>query len=97
MATHGLVLQSTPAATLFNENAEGDKLMHHSISEISESDNGLISFIFDEEALKTISLLASPAGESLYNLGGQKVSAGYQGIAVRKRHDGKTQLISTKR
>lgn len=88
---------STPAATLFNENAEGDKLMHHSISEISESDNGLISFIFDEEALKTIPLLASPAGESLYNLGGQKVSAGYQGIAVRKRHDGKTQLISTKR
>ena len=88
---------STPAATLFNENVDGDKLMHHSFSEISESSDGLISFIFDEEALNTIPLLASPAGESLYNLGGQKVSAGYQGVAVRRRQDGKTQLITIKR
>ncbi len=42
---------STPAATLYNTNAEGDKLMHHSITEIAESDDGLISFIFDEEAM----------------------------------------------
>ena len=42
---------STPAATLYNENAEGDLFMHHSITGITESEEGLISFIFDEEAL----------------------------------------------
>lgn len=42
---------STPAATLFNTNADGEKLMNHSITEIKESRDGYISFIFDEEAL----------------------------------------------
>ena len=42
---------SIPAAMLYNPNAEGNKLMPHAISEISESEDGLISFIFDEEAL----------------------------------------------
>ena len=42
---------SIPAAMLYNPNAEGNKLMPHAISEISESEDGRISFIFDEEAL----------------------------------------------
>ena len=74
---------STPAASLYNPNAEGDKLMHHSISEISESSDGLISFIFDEEALRISPLPAPPLGECLYNLSGQKVSYNYRGIIVQ--------------
>lgn len=42
---------STPAGSFFNLNAEGNKKMSHTFTEISESANGLISFIFDEEAL----------------------------------------------
>lgn len=42
---------SVPAARLFNANAEGDLLMHHSITEISETDDGYICFVFDEERL----------------------------------------------
>ena len=42
---------SSPAATLYNPNAEGDLLMHHALTNISESSDGLISFIFDEKAL----------------------------------------------
>lgn len=77
---------STPAATLYNTNAEGDKFMHHSITEITESTDGLISFIFDEEALGisqfhlftisqpdnfTISSFESDAG--VYDLGGRRL------------------------
>ena len=37
---------SIPAATLFNANTDGKKLMHKPITEIAESSNGLISFTF---------------------------------------------------
>ncbi|MCR5180104.1 MAG: M6 family metalloprotease domain-containing protein [Bacteroidaceae bacterium] len=37
--------ESTPAATLFNANTDGKKLMHKPITEITET-NGLISFTF---------------------------------------------------
>lgn len=37
---------STPAATLFNANTDGKKLMHKPITEIAESSDGLISFTF---------------------------------------------------
>ena len=76
---------SSPAATLYNENADGDKLMHHAFTEISESEEGRISFIFDEEAMGLMSpsnlLLKS---EALYNLAGQKVSSGYHGITIQE-------------
>ena len=42
---------SIPAATLYNMNADGSTYMDHSFTEISESADGLISFIFDEEVL----------------------------------------------
>lgn len=67
---------SVPAATLYNLNAEGDKLMHHSISQISESDDGLISFIFDEDATGiSFTTARSPMGEGrIYNTAGQVVN-----------------------
>ena len=66
---------STPAATLYNENAEGDLLMHHAFTEISESGDGYISFIFDEEALGLEDLKDSKDSKDLkYNLAGQIVN-----------------------
>ena len=65
---------SVPAATLFNVNAEGDKLMHHSFSEITESSDGLISFIFDEEALGLNDLKdLKDFNDLIYNLAGQQI------------------------
>ena len=74
---------STPAATLYNTNAEGDKLMHHTITEISETSDGLISFIFDEESLGMTPNIATDEDGCTYNLAGQKVSPSYHGIVVR--------------
>ena len=57
-----LTAESIPAATLFHPNAEGDLFMNHSITEITESADGLISFIFDEKALGIDRL--TPFGEN---------------------------------
>ncbi len=65
--------KSTPAALLYNPNAEGDSLMHHSIFEISESSDGLISFIFDEDPTGITPPLLGRDGERLYNLAGYQI------------------------
>lgn len=64
---------STPAWSPYNKNAEGSKTMNHSISEISESSDGLISFIFDEEALG-IENVNDNVNEAVYDLQGRKWS-----------------------
>ena len=68
---------STPVAKLFNKNAEGDYLMHHSIREISESDEGFISFVFDEEALGLKDLKdfkdSKDPKDFIFNLAGQRI------------------------
>lgn len=77
---------STPAATLFNENAEGDLFMHHSITEISESKEGLISFIFDEEALgiETIQNSLFNSEKTKYDLlGRQTINGLWPGIYIK--------------
>ena len=74
---------STPAATLYNPNANGEKLMNHSISEISESSNGLISFIFDEEALNLDDLNADlNLNKGIYNLAGQRLERPQKGLNI---------------
>ena len=75
---------SSPAASLFNPNAEGDYLMHHSITEITESSDGLISFIFDEEALgiKTTDNRQQTTDNVIYNLSGQRLSKPQKGINI---------------
>lgn len=92
---------SIPAATLYNENAEGDKLMHHSITEISESDRGLISFIFDEAALGLESILNSKSiiPNEVYDLSGRRITNSelLNGIYIKQSSDGKTRLINIKR
>ncbi len=74
---------TTPVAKLFNKNAENDYLMHHSISEISESDDGLISFIFDEGTSGIMSPSTSAEEGFFYNLSGLKVSPDYKGIVIK--------------
>jgi hypothetical protein len=74
---------STPAATLYNPNANGEKLMNHSISEISESSDGLISFIFDEEALKLENINADlNLNNGIYNLAGQRLAKPQKGFNI---------------
>ena len=95
---------SIPAATLYNLNAEGDKLMNHSISEISESSDGRISFIFDEEALGIESVQDSSQSQDgikfknqngFYDLSGRKiVNDKYpKGILIKRTQDGWTKII----
>ena len=88
---------SIPAAELYNLNAEGDMLMHHSISEISESREGLINFIFDEEALGINSSLENERQQShIYDLSGKMVDGKWlndkwqKGIFIK---EGKKTLI----
>lgn len=42
---------TTPAATLYNENTDGEKLLHKAIDNITESEDGLISFVACRPAL----------------------------------------------
>ena len=79
---------STPAATLYNPNAEGNLLMNHSITEISESSDGLISFIFDEEALKIEAIHNSQfiIHNYFFDMQGRRWSKPVKGIYIR---DGK--------
>lgn len=88
---------STPSWGLFNPNAEGNKQMLHSITEISESSDGLISFIFDEEALAISAPPSSsilPHTSSIYNLAGQMVNGkSYRGIVIEKGQDGRVKKI----
>ena len=86
---------STPAATLYNQNAEEDKLMHHSFTEITESADGLISFIFDEEALgigATLDDNGKMTNGEYYDLSGRKIGAGEalkKGIYIVKQGSAK--------
>ena len=75
---------STPAASLYNPNAEGDLLMHHSITEITESSDKLISFIFDEEALGINSMGKGQnvMDNCIYNLSGQRLTKPQKGINI---------------
>ena len=70
--------KSVPSDTLFNKNAEGDLLMHHSFSEISESSDGKISFIFDEEALDIEGIKNEQFAikNDVYDLSGRKMVNG---------------------
>ena len=63
---------SEPPAALFNKNANGEKLMNHSITDIVESDDGLINFIFDEEALRIPSIFPKKDEECTYDLQGRR-------------------------
>ena len=76
---------STPAWGLYNENADGELFLNHSITEITESEDGLISFIFDEEELGILPVnlnLNDNLNEGIYNLSGQRLSKPQRGINI---------------
>ena len=83
---------TTPAFSFFNLNADGDNLTHHSISEIAESDDGCISFTFDEDATKISDLEGSDRHRSssnlIYDLSGRRMPKQQlsPGIYVRDGH-----------
>lgn len=84
---------SMPAGRFYNLNAEGDFLMHHAIAQISESADGLISFIFDDEALsiKGCQESGEMSQNDIYDLQGRKVSKPSKGIYLQ---GGKKKLLT---
>lgn len=88
---------SSPSGKFFNANAEGNKLMNHSITEISETSRGYISFIFDEEAL---GLKANHDAQfmihnDIFDLSGRKCSKPTKGIYIRRTQDGRIKKFMT--
>ena len=75
---------SVPAWSPYNSNLEGKKLMDHSITEITESADGLISFVFDSEALGIGSRSTFPTETQRYNLNGQRIYGNYSGIIIQE-------------
>lgn len=66
-----------PAATLYNRNTDGKKLMHKPITDISETD-GLISFNFMngvDDAISNVQL-DSPSRQSVFDLQGHQIVNG---------------------
>lgn len=61
---------STPAATLYNENPEGNKYMSKPITNIQEK-NGLISFNFMDEATSIKTINSTKPSSAIYNLSGE--------------------------
>ena len=89
---------SSPAAVFYNPNAEGDKLIHHFIYYISESEGGLVSYIFDDEEMGINGPEPSRKKEEIIcNLAGQVVLPNYRGIIITRDSDGNTRLKTTKR
>lgn len=81
---------STPAATLFNDNANGTKFMGKSITDITESDKGLISFKFMGgigDAINDATINGSHPYDRIIPHNYRQVLP--RGIRLKK-HDGKT-------
>ena len=90
---------STPAATLFNENADGKLLMGKAISNIRLADDGTISFDFmkyDPAGLSDMIVLSNPTVVGWYNLNGRKLFAEPQqaGIYITLFSDGSKKKCS---
>ncbi len=77
---------STPAAVTFYKNADGERLLSKSISNISMTPDGLISFDFLGNVLAAITEIKTPRygnSESIYDLQGRRVENPRRGIYIR--------------
>ena len=87
-----LTNKTSPAATLYNRNANGNKFLDHEITDIEESADGLISFRFDgatdDDAIRAVKN-HTMAPDVFYNTLGQRVSGNYKGLLIT---EGKTIL-----
>ncbi len=77
---------STPAAKLYNANSDGRKFMGSPITDIRESESGLISFTFSGGTNSILSPFQTPSSSVIYNLQGQRITSPQKGIYIK---DGK--------
>jgi hypothetical protein len=88
---NSLTPESTPAATLFNPNSNGELKMNASITDITESDNGIISFHCVAPGPTAINPLRSPlTTHRYYTLDGRPVDHPSKGLYI---HQGKKVLV----
>lgn len=84
---------TTPAATLFNKNADGTLLMGKPIKEICEKD-GLISFKFYESNAAGISAVQTDSRPvAYYDLQGRRITEPASGLYIVRYHDGTTKKV----
>lgn len=79
---------SEPATTLFNEDEDGDKLLHVSLTNIEQDENDHISFDFapnGETAIGCIKDVVAPWQTVRYTLDGRRSSASDKGIVIRRQ------------
>lgn len=74
---------STPSGRFYNDNAEGNKQMNHTITGISESSDGHISFVFDEKALRVSRIFHEKKDEDFFDLCGRKCPVTTRGIYIQ--------------
>jgi M6 family metalloprotease-like protein len=90
---------SDPAATLFNKNAEGEKFMSKSITNIRMAADGTISFDFMKEPVAVAPIRsaadASSGSEAWYDLNGHQLLSvpSRPGIYIRRSPDGTTRKV----
>ena len=88
---NSLTPESTPAATLFNPNSNGELKMNASITDITESDNGIISFHCVAPGPTAINPLRSPlTTHRYYTLDGRPVDHPSKGLYI---HQGKKVIV----
>ena len=79
---------SIPAALMYNKNAEGSKLLGKAITDITQHEDGTVSFMFRAnghvDRLEPIVTLADPKDATVYTLQGIRVVAPHHsGIYIR--------------
>ena len=76
---------SEPAATLFNENEDGEKLLHISLTNIEQDEQDHITLDFTpngETAIGTVEAVFAPWQTDCYTLDGRRAASGEKGIVV---------------
>lgn len=76
---------SAPAATLFNENEDGEKLLHVSFSNIEQDEQDHISLDFapnGETAINKVKTNVAPWQTVRYTLDGRRATSGEKGLIV---------------
>ena len=96
LTVNSLTDDSSPAATLFNKNAEGEKLMSKSITNIRVDADGTISFDFMKDPVSVVPIRyaadVSSGSETWYDLNGSRLptAPSRPGIYIRRSPDGTT-------
>lgn len=76
---NSLTPTSSPAATLYHENSEGTLLMNANITDITQNDDGTMSFAFKREttAISPVISATQAAGSRIYSLDGHDMGTDF--------------------